>query len=147
MNKTTSPSAPLYRLNRLPAAIVPEITAKENELAAMKTWKGIAKLVGAAAAIAFGLLGMAYSIFYTLIPWIYGVSVVAVGIGGAAFKKFWTERKEGPKVIEEWKKCEADLTRGTPFRQFLEAGKKKELSWEKILETHRQFHQAFSSIN
>jgi hypothetical protein len=142
----TAPAAPLYRIDQLPSATLGEIRAKEAELVSIKSWRGIAKLVASAALAIVGLIGALYNIFTTLVPWIYGVSVVAVGVGCAAFQKFWTDRRDGDKILEEWRECQADLANGTLFRRLLESGNKRELTWAQIQEAHQQFKKIASSI-
>jgi len=142
------PKAPqVYQVASLPAALDPEIRAKEAEVAFTKSPRGIARLVAAIAVATFGVLGILYSVFYTLVPWFYGVSVVAVGLGGAASKKFYLERKEGPKTLTDWRTCQADTAAGTSFRTFLESGSKREFTWAKIQEAHGEFKKATSCIN
>jgi hypothetical protein len=147
MSITTSATPKSYRIDQLPAAIKDEILAKETELTSMKSWRGALKLVASAVAVILGVGGILHCVFGSLIPWVYGVSIVTVGLGCAAFKKFWTERKDGAKDLEEWRECQADLGQGTPFRRFLDSGQKRELTWAKIQEAHKQFKQATSCIN
>jgi hypothetical protein len=93
-----------------------------------------------------GIIGALYNVFTTLVPWSYGVSVVAVGVGCAAFQKFWTDRREGDKILKEWRECQVDLANGTLFRRLLESGNKQELNWTQIQEAYQQFKNVTSSI-
>jgi hypothetical protein len=147
MHRVTPKAPQVYQIAALPGALDPEIRAKEAEIAFTKSPRGTARLVACIAVAAFGVLGLMYSVFYTLVPWFYGVSVVAVGIGGAASKKFWLERKEGPKTMADWRTCQSDTAAGTPFRQVLESGAKKEFTWAKIQEAHGHFKQARTCVN
>jgi hypothetical protein len=142
----TTPTAPLYRLDQLPGATLGEIRAKEAELASIKSWRGIAKLVASAALAIVGIIGALYNIFTVLVLWSYGVSIAAVGVGCAAFQKFWTDRREGDKILEEWRECQADLANGTSFRRLLESGNKRELTWTQIQEAHQQFKKVTSIV-
>ena len=143
----TAPAATLYRIDRLPEATVPAIRAKEAELASIKSWRGIAKLVASAALATLGILGALYNVFFTLVPLSYGISVLTTGIGCAAFQKFWTDRRDGDKILKEWRECQRDLTVGTPFRKLLASGTKRELTWAQIQEAHQQFKKVTSSLN
>ena len=142
----TAPTATLYRIDQLPGATLGEIRAKEAELASIKSWRGIAKLVASATLVIVGLIGALYNIFTTVVPWHYGVSVVAIGVGCAAFHKFWTDRRDGGKILEAWRECQADLANGSLFRRLLESGNKQELTWAQIQEAHQQFKKVASSI-
>jgi hypothetical protein len=120
---------------------------KEDELAQAQSWQGIAKLVAAAVITLLGVCGTAYSIYGQLIPWIYGVSIVAIGVGGALFKKFWLDRTDGSKVVEECRECQAAVAPGTHFRQFLESRGNQPFSLSKVQQAHQQYKLAASELN
>jgi len=142
----TASAAPLYRIDQLPGATLGEIRAKEAEMASIKSWRGIARLIASAALAIMGIIGAFYNIFTTLVPWSYGVSVVAIGVGCAMFQKYWTDRRDGDQILKEWRECQADLGNGTLFRRLLESGNKRELTWSQIQEAHQQFKKVTSSI-
>jgi len=135
-----------YLLANLPDATLGVIRAKEAEVASIKSWRSTAKLVASAILALLGVAGTLFSIFSTLIPVVYGASIIAIGIGGGLVKKFSTDRNEADQVLRDFKECQTDLARGTPFRRFLETSQKKELSWEKLQQAHKQFKEATKSI-
>ncbi len=142
---TTTPIT--YLIDQLPNAMLGMLHEKEEELASIQSWRGIAKLVASAALTLLGIAGTAYSIYFKLIPWIYGASIVAIGVGGASFKKFMLDRTDGAKVVEECRECQAAVAPGTSFRRFLERQWNQEFPLAKIQQAYQQFKLATSSLN
>lgn len=136
-----------YRIDQLPGVIAHEIRATEAEVASAQSWEGVAGLCATAALVIFGVIGTFYSIYFTLVPWIYGVSIVAIGIGMASFQKLWADRVEGAKILDSVHECERDLAVGAPFRRFLDSGAKQELTWTQIQEAYHKFKLANTCIN
>lgn len=139
--------APSYRIDQLPDAIAEEVRNVEAEIASAQTWEGVAKLCSSATLVVFGVIGTFYSIYFTLVPWLYGASIVAIGIGIATFQKFWADRTNGTKILDDVHECQRDISPGTAFRRFLESGSKQELTWAQIQETYHKFKQVNTCIN